>query len=205
MADVRFSRIDEWLSAFPLTDAEQEVRELQLEASKISAEIASLQREYGRITLALTKAQQALKFREDLARQMEQADADFDPEPAPRRKEPRKRGKAAVLEIFGAGPEGMILRADDVRELMAERGWAEPDEDTHSIQVALSRLTREGKLKRVAYGAYQLPSDDEASTPTDVHGQNGDGSEGRADLRAVTEGLPLSLEGAPDEAHRAGS
>jgi polyhydroxyalkanoate synthesis regulator phasin len=204
MEKVRSSRIEDWLAAFPIAEIEKDVRELRAEAEIIQIQMADLQERYGTVALELTKAEQALMFRERLMREIDDAIAATRPEVLHTRRPPRKRGKSAVLAIFHEGAPSMELRAEDVRDAMIARGWMNEDESTHSIQVALSRLTREERLERVRYGVYRLPVGDEAETQ-DAHGMGGNGSQGSGDLRNVTEGLPLALEGAPEEVHRAGS
>lgn len=196
------SRIDLWLADFPAGEVDNEIERLNTRLEEIQHEIDDLQAEHGVLALELAKAEQAKMFYIHLRGIEESRDRVV---MAAEVKAPRLRGKSAVMAIFRQGPPDMALRADDVRELMIERAWMDPGEDTHSIQVALSRLAREGRLERARQGVYRLPTSDQASAPTDVQSQNGEGSKGRGDP-VLFSGSPAStLEGAPGEGHQAGS
>lgn len=42
--------------------------------------------------------------------------------------------------------------------IMISRGWADGKDDYHAVQVAMSRLARDKKIARPAYGEYVLAS-----------------------------------------------
>lgn len=75
---------------------------------------------------------------------------------------PKRRGKTSKVQILrlmaGAEEEGIAEPAAEWTTPEIREGLGLDESADHGIQVALSRLYRDGKVERVRQGVYRLPA-----------------------------------------------
>ncbi|HWC48979.1 MAG TPA: hypothetical protein VG448_08880 [Solirubrobacterales bacterium] len=66
------------------------------------------------------------------------------------------RGRDAVRQVIRETPEKRTWTISEMLEAILKRGWAG---NTHSVQVNLSRMYRDGELDRESVGVYAVPEE----------------------------------------------
>jgi hypothetical protein len=213
--------IDEWLAALDVRTVEARRQFLESRATDLLRRMESLREELDGVIEELERARDVLQLKHRLAEPRDQKAATVVTAPAAAdaastgqwfrfKKSKPLRGRQAVMRIMEDNPNVREWSATDLLNEMIRLGWAEGKADYHSVQVAMSRLARDGELVKPGYGRYSLPSnggsllDDEGSAPKGP-APSGDDEREEGGTPHSSGVPPSTSEGAPGEDHRAGA
>lgn len=201
--------VDEWVAAFPHQRLRDALARLRAERASIDEKIQEIDRR--------------LASYESLRRPRSASNVDpaaasvVNPAAKAARSRPVTPRRAAFYKILEQDPDRAIPFSEIKERLVGMGFMQDTKSEIHSLNVMASKMVQRGEIGRERDGFYKfLPPHSEAPgtrrdggeqavTQPDVQSQDGSGSQGRGDPRIVTEGHPLPSEGAPGEAHLAGS
>jgi hypothetical protein len=149
------SDVEKWLAALPEKSIETELEELRLKEREIQNRIAV--------------REQALTIKRSLSAESDGEDSDASPvereasgqvpaaesdRPAIGVVNPPMRGREAIRQIIKLSSNRVEWTIPDMLAALHQRNWPA---NTHSVQVALSRMFKDGELGRVSPGVYIVP------------------------------------------------
>lgn len=154
------SELDRWIQELREEELQKRIRDLDARIAELRESEHELRRERAALTVEREQSQEALDFKQrwlDIAQRVAMLqtpvsgfDDGRDPDEKPR------RGRDSVRALMRNFPRETEWTAPRVLEELVKRDWADRD-DTHAVQVNLSRMAREGELDRPARGVYRLP------------------------------------------------
>jgi predicted nuclease with TOPRIM domain len=163
MIERQVSELDRWIHELREDELQKRLRDLDARIEEIDEQNRSLLREKAALTVEREQSQEALNFKQrwlEIAERVAimQTIPSFVDGSQPQEEKPR-RGKDSIRALLRQFPRETEWTAPRVLEELVKRGWAERD-DTHAVQVNLSRMAREGELHRPSRGVYRLPPDE---------------------------------------------
>lgn len=150
-SDTTFREIERWLNAFPETDVERLVKELEQKLAALHVRADKIQDDIDEAARQLERSQRFLEVK----RALDDGTNNRPPSATPQKK---IRGKTAIFRVMKDSATRTWWSIGDVHEVLLRNGWVN-DENNHTTQVNLSRMYRDGDLvkPRDADGLYALP------------------------------------------------
>lgn len=153
------SDVEKWLAALPEKSIQDELSTLREQIAEIQQRI-----EVREQALAIKRAlaseeveDEAPETEREASGQVPAADTD---RPRVGAVNPPFRGREAIRQIIRSLPHRTEWTIPDMLSAIHERGWTA---NTHSVQVNLSRMHREGELGKAGTGIYVVPPANGAS------------------------------------------
>jgi hypothetical protein len=140
--------VDRWFAAMPEEAIRAELQQLESERDELERRI-----EVRRQAIALKRA-----LKPEVRLPPSQLDA-------PAENGEPLRGRRAIREVLNANQHIRRWRIPDMLEAIRDRGWIA---NTHSVQVNLSRMYRDGELGKEGNGVYVVLDEKEVPTEADT-------------------------------------
>jgi hypothetical protein len=136
------TEIEKWLKSLPEKTIEGELDELRRERQSIDQKIEV--------------REQALAMKRSFASENgDEAQGEDSPKtPGIRAMNPPFRGREAIRKVLVATPEKETWTIPEMLKAIQDRGWTA---NTHTVQVNLSRMYRDGELSKTGTGIYCRP------------------------------------------------
>jgi hypothetical protein len=147
-------KVEKWLESLPEESIEVELDELRHQAKEINRAIEIREQALG---MKRTFTNERLDPRRGNwpVRQTRVFEAS-----------PPFRGRDAIRQVIRETPEKRTWTISEMLEAILRRGWTG---NTHSVQVNLSRMYRDGELDKESVGVYAVPDELRAS-PDEARG-----------------------------------
>jgi hypothetical protein len=139
--------IQSWMGDFNAQAVTDRLTFLRSRAGELRQRLDAITAEVDAIDREMDLAEAALKFHDRIH---QSTDSSVSPS-ARTATTDRKRGRDAVMTIM-RDSGSRRWTATQMLDEMIERGWADGKGDYHAVQVAMSRLARDKKIARPAYG-----------------------------------------------------
>src|SRR5829696_6136826 len=152
--------LDSWLSALDAHRVRSELTQMEARANKLAHEHRRIEDELTNIREEIEKARAALALKERFDRSESKsvsragrAAGPVDEVPDTLASERPAPGREAIRAVVRAMPEVRIWSPRRMLEELRKRGWTEAD-DTHAVQVSMSRMAGDGEFVRPGKGRY---------------------------------------------------